>query len=454
MSSMLRRKVALFTILIFILGILAGCSTSTEPANAPGNESPGTSTPAQSPSDSESEDEIAVSPDWDKNPIELTYWHTYAADSAERSKFNDVVIPMWNELHPNVKINAIAQDGGDTYHENTMIAMNTGATPDAARIDIIYTAAYADLGALVRLDTFSDFEALKATLLEAPLNTNFYNGGYYGLPLDTNCKAAVVNTEVMKAMGIEDGIPDTMEELIALSDEYIATSGKAVMPVTGIGDWDFYPYFWLFGGVVTNEDYTKASGYLDSPESVNAINTIKDLNRRKIITCEEIDGTPDAWSRMTDGTYGLLFEGPWYWGGYDENNNPITVPALIPSYNGKTTTVVGGQDIVVFSTSQYQEAAYEFAKFVCSEDVQKVMLEAGVFPTVKTVAESEAILSHPVWSVYMEQIKHANVRIPSPNNSAIVEAWKTAMNTIFLDGKDVQTTLTEAAAKIDDLLAD
>ena len=81
--------------------------------------------------------------------------------------------------------------------------------------------------------------------LDAPLSTNLYQGKYYGLPLDTNCKAAVVNTNVLKELGIDE-IPATMEEFI----EAAKTRGTYSLNVSGVGDWDMYPYFWLFGGVL------------------------------------------------------------------------------------------------------------------------------------------------------------------------------------------------------------
>ena len=58
-----------------------------------------------------------------------------------------------------------------------------------ARVDITNVAAYAKQGGLVALSDFADFAELSAAYLEAPLSTNLYQGKYYGLPLDTNCKA-------------------------------------------------------------------------------------------------------------------------------------------------------------------------------------------------------------------------------------------------------------------------
>lgn len=447
-----KRLLSLLVTVVFVAaGCLGGCASPAAVVGSPAvsNEPAGSAQPAGTGQTAAAN----ADPAWDDKPIELKFWYTYGADSAERKQLLDVVLPSWSKMHPNVKIKAVPQESGESYHQATVAAIATGATPDIARIDIIYTAAYAKRGALAALDAFPDFEAIKGTFLEAPLATNFYKGKYYGLPLDTNCKAAVINTNVMKAMGIADGIPETMEEFITAAEPYVKPTGKSVLHVSGVGDWDLYPYFWLFGGVLTNEDFTKASGFLDSAQSVGAMGKMLDLYQKKVFSIGEIDGTVDAWGKMESGLYGMYFEGPWYFGAYDENKSPVVVPALIPTYNGKTASVVGGQDIVVFAKSKYPEASYEFAKFMCTEDLQNAMLEAGVFPTLKAVSESEKIKSDPVLSIYMEQIKSAGVRIPSPEHAAIFEIWKNAVNKIFLKGADIQTELTNAAKLIDAKLA-
>ena len=42
--------------------------------------------------------------------ITLTFWHTYG--DAEEAQFLNVVLPLWEAAHPNIKIEAVRQDGG------------------------------------------------------------------------------------------------------------------------------------------------------------------------------------------------------------------------------------------------------------------------------------------------------------------------------------------------------
>ncbi len=370
--------------------------------------------------------------------VTITYWHTHG--DAENDALTNVVLPMWNELHPDITVDVVRQDSSQ-YHEMIVISFGTGSGPDVARIDITNTASYAAEGGLVALNDYDDFDALAATFLDGPLSTNLYKGDYYGLPLDTNCKVAVVNTVLLESeLGLTE-IPETMEAFI----EAARGRGTHSINVSGVGDWDLYPYFWLFGGTLTDDGYTQASGYLDSQASIDAINTMISLMDEDIFTIRDVDGTVDAWAGIHD-TYAMFFEGPWF--GFTED----IVAATIPTYEGRSASVVGGENIAVFATSTEQEAAYEFAKFMTSEAVQLEMLKVGQLPVLKSLVTHEDVVSDPKWSVFMSQLESAQARIPSPNNEEIKTIWSNAMNNIFINGADVQTELQAAALLMDEEL--
>lgn len=376
----------------------------------------------------------------------ITFWHTYS--DTEEAVFKNEVLPLWKQKFPNITVDAVRQDSGQ-YHQMLIISFGTGQSPDVARVDIVNTAAYAKQGGLVALSDFSDFTALSTSLLEGPLSTSLYRGKYYGLPLDTNCKAAVLNTNILKnTLGItKDSF--TMEEFIAAA----RTRGAYSLNVSGVGGWDMYPYFWLFGGVLTDTGFTRASGYLDSAQSVRSIQRLLELHDAKVFTIRDVDGSLDAWDGI-NSEYAMFFEGPWFFGAYEEKASSGIIASTIPTYEGRSASVVGGENIVVFSTSKKQEAAYEFTKFMLSEEAQLAMLKAGQIPVLKSLVNNAAVTSNPVWSVYMRQLSTgAATRIPTANPAALDEVWSDTMNNIFVDRKDIQAELSTAAKLIDEQLA-
>jgi len=376
-----------------------------------------------------------------QEPVTITFWHTYG--DAETPVIDEVIIPMFEAANPDIKVEAVRQSGD--FNQMLVTALGTGVVPDVARVDITKTSAYAKLGGIVAMDEIEGFDALKDAVLEAPLSTNLWNGHYYGLPLNTNCKAAVVNLNVLKELGFDEP-PATMEEFVAACKE--KAPGQYKLNVSGLGDWDLYPYFWLFGGKLTDEGFTTTSGYLDSAESVAAINTMLELHEDGVFTIRDVDGTPDAWDGI-NSEYAMFFEGPWA----PFNEEAGIVPALIPTWNGKSASVVGGENIVIFSGSQKQDAAFRFVTFMLSEEVQLELLKVGVIPTLKSCVDSEAVQADPKWSVYMKQLESAQSRIPTPQASTVEQLWQDAMTEIFIEGADVQSTLTNYAAEIDIELA-
>ena len=428
MKAYFSKLAAVFLAIAMLAMCIAGCG---------GNGVPDTTVNGRDHSSAASD---SSDPQQPAEEVTITFWHTYG--DSEEAQFLNVVMPLWEKAHPEIKVEAVRQDSSQ-YHQMIVTSFGTGMSPDVARVDITNVAAYAKQGGLVALSDFADFAELSAAYLEAPLSTNLYQGKYYGLPLDTNCKAAVVNTNVLKELGLNE-VPATMEEFLAAAKD----RGTYSLNVSGVGDWDMYPYFWLFGGTLTDEGFTKATGYLDSEASIAAINKLLELHDQKIFTIRDVDGSVDAWDGI-NSEYAMFFEGPWYFGSYEDCAAKGIVAATIPTYEGRSASVVGGEDIAVFATSKHQQAAYEFAKFMTSEEVQLAMLEAGQLPILKSLVGHEAVTSNPVWSVYMKQMESAKARIPSPNNSAIQEIWSEAITSIFVEGADVAGTLHDAAARID-----
>ena len=433
MKANFSRIVALVLTLAMLALCMAGCGGSQNtPAATDGTHAP-------QPFETANPDSTA--PD---EEIPIPFWHTYG--DSEEAQFLNVVMPLWEAAHPNIKVEAVRQDSSQ-YHQMIVTSFGTGMSPDVARVDITNVAAYAAQGGLTALSDFADFGDISADYLEAPLSTNLYQGKYYGLPLDTNCKAAVANRNVLAELGLSQ-VPATMEELIEAAKD----RGTYSINVSGVGDWDMYPYFWLFGGTLTDDGFTKATGYLDSEASIAAFNKLIELHDQKIFTIRDVDGTVDAWDGI-NSEYAMFFEGPWYFGSYADSEAKGIVASTIPTYEGRSTSVVGGEDIVVFATSKHQEAAYEFAKFMTTQEVQLALLEAGQLPILKSLVENDAVQSNPVWSVYMEQMETAKARIPSPNNSTIQEIWSEMVTSIFVEGADVAEALHDAAARMDEQLS-
>jgi ABC-type sugar transport system, periplasmic component len=246
--------------------------------------------------------------------------------------------------------------------------------------------------------------------------------------------------------------PKTMEEFIEASKKN--SPGKPTISVSSTGDWDFLPYFWLFGGVLSDEGFTKTTGYLDGKESIDAITKLLQLYKDKVLAIKELDGTKDAWDGIKDGSYAMMFEGPWFYTFNGNWKDLKTAPAPIPTYSGKTASIIGGQSAVVFKSSKHPKEAFEFVKFLLSEEVQTLEgLNMGQIPVLKSAAQNSDIKTNEVWGVYFQQLNSAKARIPSPYKQVIQDTIKDKFSQIFTEKETPEQALKEAAAIIDAELA-
>lgn len=407
--------------------LLAGCSSGSD-------ADPGTST---GEADSPSVDVCEAS-----TPTTIKFWHTYSTDSPENEQLNNKVLPEFEKECPGVKVDAVVMPY-DGLHDQLIVGVTAGGLPDLMRMDIIWTPEFADLGALQAVDGFDGFSDIAAGVLPGPLSTNEYKGAHYGLPLDTNTQVYVYNSDLVSDP------PTTFDELETLGEQ-LKGQGKAVLALGGSGPWNILPWFWSAGGVLTNDDYTEASGFLDSAESVQALQWLIDFNDEGLLGASTVGGTPDSWGGFSSGDYAGLTDGPWLVSTFQEEMN--IGQTTVPSGPGGSVSVVGGENLVMFASSKNQQAAWAFEKFMMSDAAQIAMAEVGQIPATNSALASEAVTDVPYLAPFVEQLQTARGRTPVPNWTQIDPILTDAFGAALRGDKTAQQALTDAAPQIDALL--
>lgn len=428
---MIKRLMSIALILAMVFSVV-GCGAAPAekeetPAEAPAAEAPA-STPAE-------------------EPVEITFWHSYS--EGEEKIFTETVLAAFAEKYPNIKVNAIRMpyEGMD---EQLVTAVSGDAAPDVMRMDLTWVSQMAKLGALECLNSYEGFDAIAANALEGSLNTTLYNGQNYGLPLNANTTVAVYNNAVLAEYGF-DGAPGTMDELMAALNKTDPANDKYLFCVSGSYNWAMLPFIWTLGGCVTDDAYTKATGYLNSEATVNALDTIVGWYNDKTIGPAIMGEQPDGWGGIAAGNYTMFVEGPWFFSSADMMNE--YTPALIPSVDGRSISIVGGEDIVMTSTSTKKDAAWTFIQFMLEDEQQLAMSAAGMIPVTASAMERVDTSASPYVAVYMEQLKTAEARIPCSCWPTIETILNTAFESVLRGQATSQDALDSAAAQIDELLA-
>ncbi|HCL50281.1 MAG TPA: ABC transporter substrate-binding protein, partial [Clostridiaceae bacterium] len=127
-------------------------------------------------------------------------WSTFT--DIENKVLKEKIVPAFNNKYPNIKVKITPMPGGDDYKKQILQACMSGTTPDLARTDITDVAQYAKEDYLAAIDELPNFNELKDSVFEGPMSTSYYNGHYYGIPLDTNTKIAIYNKRLLEKAGM------------------------------------------------------------------------------------------------------------------------------------------------------------------------------------------------------------------------------------------------------------
>jgi multiple sugar transport system substrate-binding protein len=386
-------------------------------------------------------------------PVTITFWHGYNAD-VETKFLEGTIIPAFQAKFPNIKVQDVNVPY-DQFRRKLLVAMSGGTAPDLARIDIIWVPELADQGALAKIDqVMPDFATLKDTFLPGPLSTNYYNGSYYGLPLDTNTRVLVYNKDMFAAAKI-DKAPATIDEFLADCEKIKALGPKKYcFEDGGTYAWAVNPWIWSFGGDVTDTAITKASGAYNGAATAAAYQFLKDGVDKGYINPAMAGGGVDTWGAFGKDEVAMILEGPWFPPSFESQfKGKAYGLAPMPAGTGGSISVVGGEDIVMFAQSQQKAAAAEFIRFMDSMETQLKWAVVGQMPVLKDAAASDTIKNHPFFGVFMDQLKTAKARTPHPNWSKIEEVMTNTGAAILTGKTTVQKGLDDAVKLMDPLLA-
>ena len=379
----------------------------------------------------------------------VTFWHSYNTTDPENSTLLNKVIPAFNKKYPNIAIKS--QDiPYQSLLQKITASVAGGNGPDVIRSDIIWMPQLAKIQALASLDDV--VAQRKEEFYAGSLATCYYKGHYYGLPLDTNTKIIIYNKSLFTRAGITS-VPQTTDDFHAAAQKITALGGSIFgYAEGGLDAWNILPWIWTFGGAVTDDNYTTATGYINGPQSVAAVQYLLDMLDSKALSPGILGGsslgTTDA---LGKNLAGMVIDGPWVpptlQGQYASTQFAF---GGMPTGPGGSVQVVGGEDIAILSTTKNLDAAKTWVSFMTSDEAQRLMGGVGQMPVLKSASSDPSYPDY--YSFYSQQLETAKPRPVTPNyekiDTALTDAWTKALQ----KKSSVQAALDEAASTINTLL--
>ncbi|WP_345763658.1 ABC transporter substrate-binding protein [Diaminobutyricibacter sp. McL0608] len=360
------------------------------------------------------------------------------------------LIEKWNTAHPSEKVTFKEQtDQADQQHDD-LVQHFQAKDPnyDVVDVDVVWTAEFAAKGWLQPLT--GSLKMDNSAVLAPTVKAGTYNGTQYAAPQTT-----------------DGGILYYRKDLVptppATWDDMLKDCATAKAHNIGCYAGQFFKYEGLTvnaaeaintnGGTVVGDDGKTVT--VNSPEAKAGLTRLTDAFKngdipKDAITFQEEQG------RMAFEAGKLLFLRNWpYVYNLAKTDGSSTVKntfgiAPLPGVSGPGVSSLGGHNAAISVYSKHKATAFEFLKFLQSEETQKFFVTQGSLAPVLSALYDDATLNTqlPYLSTLKTSIANAVPRPVSPFYPAITTAVQDNTYAALKGDKTVDQALKDMAAAI------
>ncbi len=290
----------------------------------------------------------------------LKFWTFEYADAVD--PFFTAYVDEWNATH-DLQVERSEFPWAQYTGEILTTGIATGEAPDVFFISPGDWRRYAENGLALPLEDYMP-QYLLDDLLPASVEAVTLNGHIYSVPFEMEPVVLWYNKSIFEEAGLE--VPTTWDELLATA-EALTTSDRygILIPVNPdyYENFVFYPFLWMAGGEVVNEDFTAAA--VNTPEAARALDLWGTLVREGWAAPTSTGNDPTD-ERFPLGQGAMFVSGYWVYGwleaSYPEFLEDLAVaPIPAPDEGDELATVYGGWTVMVYAGTEHPEEAAEFA---------------------------------------------------------------------------------------------
>lgn len=445
MSRSRKRFVAMFTALIMMLTLLAGCG-GKDNQEASGGDTGGT-------------------PAANKENVEISLWLTpqwkgvcnASEENADYDSFFKAAAEKFTKQYDkyNAKIN-IQVIAGDQRDELLNVNLNGGTPPDIFFESIFAMGDFAHRGALVPLNDIVD-EAAKKDIPQNYWDNVTFGDNIYFYPFSHNPGSLVYNADMFKAAGLDKYIGDaneiktwTLQEYEEIleglktklpKDKYPGAHPMALFALNNQGDTWNLAYLRMFGNKFFDD---QGNIILDDENGVKAAEWLKKLYSNGYTNpgAESVSSN-DANAMFQNQKIGVSFTNAVLFNNAKADMESGKAPkfdirlANIPSESGDplSFTYVIGSNVFNTGDAKRTEVAKDFVKFY-SSDPELVKASQNSIPVRSSVA-AELKDKFPLFAAYDANSKYLfNFTGNVPGYSQLRQVLYPELQAIYIGEKE------------------
>jgi len=325
----------------------------------------------------------------------------------------------------------------------------------------VWTAEFAENGWIADVtDRFPESD--RARFLEAPIKSLTYEAKVYGVPWFTDAGMLFYRKDLLERSGFSEP-PQTWDELKEMAKKVVQDSGtrygfvfQGANNETGLCNG--LEYIWTHGGEVLDGDTV----IIDGPESVAGLNTelsmISGGAAPRAVASYDVS---ESLTAFLSGDAIFCRNWPFMYGlaGDPEmskiKQKQVGVSQLpVGVGQGLRASCLGGFNMLIGTSSQMQDEAWEFIQFMTSEESQKMQtLSASTLPTLDTLYDDRELLEEvPVIASCKEALQNARPRPISPYYSQISRTMAEQFNNVLTGAASPKQTVETLQSELQQII--
>lgn len=406
--------------------------------------------------------------------------------SGDRVDYMNQVVEAFEAEYPCIDV-VLEPNIGDDQNTRRLTWLSAGTSPDLMAYPPEWAALYMEASegeAYIDLEPFITGDngiEIGVDVYEGIYEQGFYDGSPVALPKDYSTSSFYINSALFDAAGIaypEEGWTwdDALD--IALELTLDANGNNANSPdfdpenvvqwgidIVNDGWWRaMQSYLQAWGTLTISEDGTTTTGYLNSPEAVEALTWYRDLVFEYHVapTATEVGAVEGGRVQMfQDGkvAMGVTFHGPWWQDVFNTTPNLEWRAVPVPAGPGGRASVLMWLGWGISGQTENPEAAWELLKWLTTEPGQRVFALKALSgnPVVSQEMQRE---DDPYWSVYIAETEYLGpleeLRTPYYSTCVATPASDLMQRLLARGGDelDIQAELDALAADADACLAE
>ncbi|WP_193105834.1 extracellular solute-binding protein [Brachybacterium sp. FME24] len=406
----------------------------------------------------------------DRDPNTVSMWGIWASDEDKEAE----VIEAFTEQNPEVTV-AVSQvpsnSQGDASSVITAVRGRTG--PDVYFMGRFSGAEMASLGLLEPINALIeeyegvDPEEFMAGWVKFSTDELFYDGQWYGLPMDTDTRAMYYNKDLTEAAGVDPALldpangPMTLSQLWEISDAFDVQDERGTYEQLTWIPWDgeasLLMWAMAFGATFFDDDSCAMA--LDSPAMLDVATEyagwVERLQYSRVdafkATYQPPNAPPTQTSFFSDRQM-FQISGPWgvqSQTDYKPDMRYGVTHVPVAEEGDDPFTWAGGFGLAMPKGSSMSEAAWKLMKFYAGYEGQKILMpQISRIPTnLQAIKDREAW--DPSIQFFVEIMEFARSRPPLPVGTKLWDAMMMMQGSLNQQSETPEAAVAAAQAYVD-----